>query len=223
MIYKTETHLHPKESCQCSHTYSEDIIKIYKERGYSTIIVTPHYSEYYFRKLPSSWPERIDHILKGYKNLKTYEEEYGINILLGLEINLLENGNDYLVYGMSEAFLRSNLNLFDLSLDELVNLCEGNDFLLVQAHPFRDNSDVSPLEYNIPIEVFNGRWIMDARNHFALRYAVENDLIGLSGSDFHEIKDNEGGILTDIEIKSIYDFKNIVRNNNFKIINEKRS
>jgi len=218
MTYKTETHSHTDESSYCATIPAREMMRIYKERGYKTIIITPHYSRVYFSRITDDWQERIDYILLGYKTAKSMEEELDINVLMGIELNLIEDGNDYLIYGITEEFLRENVNLYSLTLDNLINICRENDFLITQPHPFRDNSELAPLEYQMPIEVFNGRCVLDARNDLALRYAKENNLIGVSGTDFHESADLEGGIITQTEIKTIEEFKEHILSNNFDII-----
>ena len=38
----------------------------------------------------------------------------------------------------------------------MYDLCHRKDYILVQAHPFRDNIELAPLEYIDGIEIFNG-------------------------------------------------------------------
>lgn len=216
--YKIETHLHTEESNHCSEVPAADMVKHYKEAGYTTVIVTPHYSRAYLSTITSDWDIRIDYLLVGYDKAKKIGEQIGLNILLGLEITLVENKHDYLIYGMTEEFLRTNTSLYDLSVKELVKLCEVNDFLLVQAHPFRKGQEPADIKYKMPIEVFNGRHVLDPQNGTAQKYAEFYDLIGISGTDFHDFQDHKGGIVTNTEIKTIEDFKEAVRNREFKLI-----
>ena len=222
MTYKTETHLHTKESSACSYVGAQDIVEIYKRRGYQTIIVTPHYNYGYLKRITEDWNERIDYLLTGYKKAKKLGDILGVNVLLGLELALLQTKSDYLIYGMTEEFLRENPNLYYLSIDELIALCKENNFLLVGAHPFREGMELIDPKYNIPIEVFNGRHTLDAKNEVAKEYAKEHNLIGISGTDFHEVEDLEGGIITYKEIKSIEDFRDVVLNREFEIIESNR-
>ena len=78
------------------------------------------------------------------------------------------------------------------------------EYLLVQAHSFRDNIQLAPLEYIDGIEVFNGCQNEVSRNEKALEYGKNTNKILTSGSDFHRIDDlGQGGIITGIEIKDI--------------------
>jgi len=216
--YKTETHLHTEESNHCSEVPASDMVRHYKDKGYSTVIVTPHYSRAYLSAITTDWNLRIDYLLIGYEKAKKIGEQIGVNILLGLELTLVENKCDYLIYGMNEEFLRINTALYDLRLDELVRLCEVNDFLLVQAHPFRKGQGPAPIRYEMPIEVFNGRHVLDPQNEKAQKYAEEHNLTGISGTDFHDFQDNPGGIITKMEIKTIEEFKKLIRSRDFKLI-----
>ena len=218
MKYKTETHLHVEESCHCSDIPTEQMMRQYQKDGFKTIIITPHYARHYFTVMSNDWDVRIDYLLFGYKIGKKLAASLGMNVLLGLELTLIENGSDYLIYGMDEDFLRSNYNLYDLTLDQLIELCKKNNYLLVQAHPFRKGMHRADLKHQMPLEVFNGRHVLDSNNEEARKYAEEHGLIALSGTDFHDLEDHRGGIVTDEEIISIEDFKRVVLERNYTLI-----
>ena len=216
--FKTETHLHIEDACTPSDVTTEDMLNLYKKEGFKTIIITPHYNKKYFDRISPDFDERKDFLLGGYYKAKELGEKMGLNILLGVELTLTEGKNEYLIYGVNETFLRMHPNLYDLSLSKLVKICRANDFLIVQAHPFRRGQEPAPLDYQMPLEVFNGRHVVDPQNELVEAYAKENGLIGVSGTDFHEIEDYRGGIITKNEIKTIDDFKQSVFTNDFRII-----
>jgi len=219
-LFKTETHLHTRESNICADLDVEKTLKLHQGAGYSTIIMTNHYSsENLDRPEFPTWGDKIDYLMKSYKIAKHIESEYGINVLFAIELTLKQTGSDYLIYGITEDFLRNNLDLYDLSLGELVKLCEENGFLIVQAHPFRERIELAPLEYKVPIESYNGHTYLDPKNDVATAYAKENNLIGVSGSDFHrEEKLARGGIVTENEIKTIQEFIDVIKSRKFKTI-----
>ena len=220
MSYKTETHLHTKESSYCSQVSAEEMMHLYKEKGYKTVIITNHYSMGNLNiPMAYSWEERIDYLLLGYKNAQKLSSSLSMNVLFGIELTLYETRSDYLIYGITEQFLKENKHLYNLTLKELVDICKNNNFLIVEAHPFRDNMELVPLEFNMPIEVYNGCHDVNSRNELAKKYVKENKLIGISGSDFHHINDlARGGIITDTEIKTIQDYINVVLENKFEMI-----
>ena len=222
MSYKTETHLHNAESSNCAVIKAEEGVELHKRAGYKTIIFTNHYSHHEFSKIDSNdFDIKINHLLEGYHIAKKLEKENDMNILYGIEVTLLETKSDYLIYGIDEKFLRENKYLYELSLAELYELCVANKFLLIQAHPFRDNMQLAPPNLIMGMEVYNGCPFHKphARNELAEKYAVDNKLYRTSGSDFHRIEDlATGGIITENEIKTIDDFINVIKSNNFEII-----
>ena len=214
--YKTETHLHSKESNYDGKVSVGNIINLYKEKGYSTIIETPHVSERHFTRVGIEWNEFIDYLYSSY-NIAKYIE--GFNYLFAIELTLTSNNNDYLIYGVTEEFLKENEFLYNISLSELVNLCTKNNFLIVQPHPFRDGYEIDSVEYKMPFERYNGQYSAENHNDLAEEYFQENNLTGLSGSDFHEISDlARGGIITTKEILTINDYIEVVLKNDFTII-----
>lgn len=68
------------------------------------------------------------------------------------------------------------------------------------------------------IEVFNGCQNEVSRNDKALEYGKSTNKILTSGSDFHRLDDlARGGIITEIEIKNIKEFVEILQFQGFKV------
>lgn len=195
--YKYDTHVHTSETSPCGRVPGTMGARMYKEAGYHGIVITDHYFNEYFSSLgKKSWEEKIDIYLQGYKNAYNEGQKIGLNVILGMELRFSENYNDYLVYGIDEAFLKENPKLYELNLKKFKERIKGKDILVYQAHPFR--SWVSPADpkYLDGAEVFNGCPRQNSRNHRALRFAQENHLRMISGSDFHQIEDVAiGGIV----------------------------
>jgi len=145
----------------------------------------------------SSFDRKIDMFLKGYKLALEEGRKLGIDIHLGMEIRFDENANDYLVYGIDEAFLREHKKLYTLTLKQFRELTAGRGIIIVQAHPFRPGLVPAPASLLDGIEIYNGNPRHNSSNHLALQYARENKLTGFSGSDFHQPQDAaRGGIVT---------------------------
>lgn len=220
MNYKIETHLHTKESSSCSEIRAVEMVRLYKEKGYSTVIVTDHYSKNKFNRLNvDNWNEIIDYLVNGYKMAKEEGDKLRTNILFGIELTLNINNSDYLVYGITEKYLRDNPELYNLTVQELSELCKKNKFLLVQAHPFRDNIEIAAIDLIDKIEVYNGCQNEVSRNDKAYEYAIQNRMDMLSGSDFHSIDDlARGGIVVNKEIKTIEDYIYCINNKEYSTI-----
>lgn len=217
--YFTELHLHTSESSSCSWTPAKQMIDLYHEQGYSTIVVTDHCSKHKMDRLGNiSWKEKIDYVLNGFNIAKKYGNTFNMNILLGVEITLQETDSDYLIYGIDKDFLYENEEIYSYSLEKLYKICHEKGYLLIQAHPFRDNIQLAPLEYIDGIEVYNGCQIEISRNDKALEYGNNTDKILTSGSDFHRLEDlAQGGIITSIEIKNINQLVEILKNRDYQI------
>lgn len=215
--YLTELHLHTKESSSCSEIPAKQMIQEYKKEGYSTIVITDHCSE--TDKLENrSWKEKIDHIFQGFDLAKKYGNELGINILLGIEITLQITDSDYLLYGIEKEFLYENEKIDQYTLEKLYKLCHKKGYLLVQAHPFRDNIQLAPLAYIDGLEVVNGCQDEISRNTKALKYGKSTNKILTSGSDFHKIDDlAQGGIITEVEIKNNQQLVEMLKSKNYKL------
>lgn len=217
--YLTELHLHTKESSSCSEITAREMIDAYKKEGYSTIVITDHCSKNKMERLGDiSWRKKIDYVYRGFDIAKQYGNELGMNILLGVEITLQITDSDYLVYGIDKDFLYENEKIYEYTLDELYRLCNEKGFLLVQAHPFRDDIQLAPLEYIDGIEVFNGCQDEVSRNDKALEYGCSANKILTSGSDFHRLGDlAQGGIITNVEIKDIEQLVEILKERDYKL------
>ena len=42
---KVEMHTHTSETSPCAHINAKDVLKLYKEAGYDTVVITDHYSK----------------------------------------------------------------------------------------------------------------------------------------------------------------------------------
>ena len=227
MKFKTELHLHSAPVSACGKSYPEEIVQVYLEHGYDTIVLTNHFSRFTFKNkrigdlsaLP--WQEKVDYYMKGYHELKEAAEGK-INIIFGCELRSNIDENDYLIYGLDEKFLRENEDLYDLPTPEVSARIRAAGFLFLQAHPFRDNMMMVNPQYLDGIEIFNGNPSQDSRNDIARIWADRFGLIGTSGSDYHRTVEGAfaGGILTDEPITSNEQLLTILRSGEFEMIKD---
>ena len=74
MSYKYELHCHTSMVSQCGRVEPEEIVKLYKEKGYSGIVITEHYSPLTFGINSYYKPQRlIDFYISSYEEMKKYE------------------------------------------------------------------------------------------------------------------------------------------------------
>ena len=141
MVFKTELHCHSSVVSACGVITPEQIVERYTEAGYSTVVLTEHFSPATFSPENylggEDWQSHVDFFLSGYNELKKAAGDR-LHILLGAEFRVdHHSGTDFLVYGLTERTLRNEL--VDLLFDNHRTLSErlrGAGCLFVQAHPF---------------------------------------------------------------------------------------
>lgn len=200
MEYLYEMHAHVSEVSTCSPTSAAKMVGYYENQGYTGIVITDHLNESTFDNIKkpltdAPWDEKINHFLTGYKALKQAAEGK-FKVLLGMEIRFYGNPNDYLVYGVTEEFLRGHGDLMALNPKKFSKLARENGLLFIQAHPFRRGMKVENWEYLDGCEIFNGNARHNSSNEIAEAWVKLHGLkIATSGSDFHEPEDTgRGGI-----------------------------
>ncbi len=219
----TELHAHTAETSRCAKDTAETLVENYKKAGCRTVVITDHLSPSTFEAYASkslSWDEKIDIFLRGYRAAKCAAGT-DLNILLGMELRFDRKGNinDYLVYGITEEFLRKNGDLLQMRLPVFSKLAHKNGLLIFQAHPFRSGMTIVNPEYLDGIEVYNACIRHNSRNGIAEKWAKLHGLRGISGSDYHQTEDAaRGGILTESEICTNDDLLRVLRAKDFSLV-----
>ncbi len=132
-----------------------------------------------------------------------------LTVILGMELTFYENDNDYLVYGMTEDFIRQYPNMMELGLERFCALAHENGMVIFQAHPFRNRMTVMPPGLLDGVEVYNGNPRHDSRNDIARMWAEKYEKKMSSGSDYHQSEDlARGGIAVK---EPLFDAADIVR------------
>jgi len=207
MLFKYETHLHTSESSLCGVASATEQVHLYKELGYTGIIVTDHFisgnsvspgrmNSTKGRTIP--WETHIDYFLKGYRIAKMEGDKVGLDVFLGLE-HTFQTGQDLLIYGLSEEALYRNqwFNLYTLS--KLYAMCKKEGAYVAQAHPYRERFYIrnqQPLDPNFldGIEVLNAS-DPEKNNKKAMTFAQKHHLPMQAGSDCHHLSDAHSGII----------------------------
>ncbi len=223
MDYLYEMHSHVSEVSTCSPTSAKKMVEYYEGMGYTGIVITDHLNESTFKDITppltnSSWDEKIDHFLTGYKALKKAAEGK-FKVFLGMEIRFYGNPNDFLVYGVTEEFLRAHGDLLALKPKSFSKLARENGLLFIQAHPFRKGMKVENPDNLDGYEIYNGNPRHNSSNDIAEIWAKKyGKTIVTSGSDFHE-KDDEGrgGIYFNKLIETNEELIEELKKGNYKI------
>lgn len=216
---KYELHSHTTETSQCAQITAKELVEKYKELGYSGIVITNHYSDFtFFLKEMFNKKLRSEHYLKGYREAKKYETE-DFSVLLGLELRFFLNGNDYLIYGITEELIEKSPFLLPMYLKRTSNFFRKHGCIIIQAHPFRPYIYRANPKYLDGVEIVNGK-STKTENEKALNWAQRKNLkIKTAGSDCHRVTGaGISGIETNEPIKNNDDLLRILKSGEFRII-----
>lgn len=185
-----EIHFHTKETSGCARVPAAEGVKLYHQEGYSGIVVTDHFADYgQDARQRMDWNTFVDRFMAGYLAAKEAGNACGMAVYLGMELRFTENANDYLVFGVTEAFLRSHEWLCEETPETFFQIAEENGLTIVQAHPFRSWCEPADPRYLHGAEIINRNPRHDSHNDLAKQWAEENHLFPTAGSDFHEYED----------------------------------
>lgn len=217
---KIEMHAHTGESSPCAHVSARQMVSLYRDAGYDAVVVTDHYCKWVYEQSGAdSLEQYTDYFLSGYRAAKKAAVDTSMTILLGIEVNLTESPNDYLLYGITEDFVQKHPKLFTLSLKELSELCRNNHILLFQAHPYRTYCSPGNPDYLDGAEWYNGNPRHNNQNDLASRWAAAHRLLSSSGSDFHEVEDlAKGGIQTDRQVTNITELCQLLLDGDYQLL-----
>ena len=188
-MIKVETHCHVKGTSACADCADEIIIDKYKQAGYKCIVVTNHMNATSFASYEGeNDKEKIEYFLSVYDRFSKKCAENGIKTLCGIEVLArCECHSEFILYGFDREFLFRNPPLFNFTQKELFALAEKNNLIMIKTHPFRTGEFKGDPRYMHGAESFNGHYHHVNNNELAEKFCLDNNLIGLSGTDFHHI------------------------------------
>lgn len=219
-MFKTETHLHTSEVSRCGKLQSTQLVKLYNEAGYKTILVTDHFQANVLDTLGDiSWEDKVTIFLSGYYRVKVAAEKLGMHALLGAEFCFVGQPNHYLAYGITKEFLCKYPDLHRMSIAEFYPIAKAAGVYMIQAHPYRDDNCHPTPEFADAVEVYNGNPRHNDYNDRAEAYAAENNFPITSGSDAHQMPDvATGGIITAEPITTIEEYIAAIESRNVQLI-----
>ena len=184
---KVELHAHTYPCSGCGHVLPEDTVELYAQNGADAIVITNHLASHYCAKMGNTPAEIVNTYLDDYYRAKKRGDELGVSVILGVEIRFeSENENDYLVYGVEPSDIEKMLPYLETGVSDFYRDFKCEKHLVFQAHPFRKGMVLAPLDSIDGIESFNAHPNHNGRLGLAARYATDNSLLAIGGSDFHE-------------------------------------
>ena len=224
MKYKYQLHAHTANCSGCSVMSPKDLIDALHDGGYQGMVITNHFfggNTCIPRSLP--WKDFVYQYELDYNECVEYAKKYDMDIIFGIEEHIGE-GLEILPYGITPEVLYNHEELLKADLTTWKKVALGNDFLIIQAHPFRDRTyiphpRVLPRSLIDGIEVFNHCNLDDA-NKKAKDFADKNsDLIFTSGADTHSVNTASfAGIETCERIKNEKQLFDILVAGKYKIL-----
>ena len=213
-MMRWETHLHTKEGSACARSSAADMVRGCKAAGYDGMFVTDHFyhgNTAVDRSLP--WEEWVRQFCLGYCHAKEAGDAAGLRVCFGWEYSW--DGNDFLTYGLSPAWLAAHPETVTLPPIEYLRLVRSAGAFIVHAHPFRQEGYIPAIKL-VPdlvdaVEVYNGGNRDERYNARARWYAESYGLPMTSGSDTHSSDCFLGGILTGADIRTAADYGEAVR------------
>ena len=123
-----------------------------------------------------------------------------------------------MIIGMTPEFLKKNANIYKLPLKQISELLHKNGMLLIQAHPFRPNINITDFTVLDGMEVYNGHICHNSQNDVAYSYAKERGFLMTASSDCHWVEDvGRGAVIFDEEVHTGKDIVRKLKENNFEL------
>ena len=217
MRYLTELHAHTSEVSPCGDLTACEVADRYIAAGYTSLVISNHYTQGILENAADTPEKRIDFYVAPYLAMKEHARGK-LNVILGCELRFTGSSNDYLVFGITEQFLREHPDLYNMNLKSFRALADENGLLIVQAHPFRNGMTVMNPTLLDGVETFNGHQGHESRNTVAQAWAKLHDLIPTSGTDFHHpYQECVAGILTDSPITCTEDLIATLKSRNYTL------
>ena len=223
MEYKTELHCHTALASGCADESERDTVEKYIRHGYTTLVLTNHFHRGEIEDCGGGYYAAVDRFYEAYR-LALEAAAGRINVLCGMEIRFTECDNDYLVFGMTEEYVRAHENIHDTDVCDAHEMFRRDGILLIQAHPMRNRIRIVNPAYLDGIEVFNGHNDVFSRNEMAEAWYEFNlkfhpGLIKTSGSDHHDVEHTpSAGILTGEPITTMDQLVATLRSGKYDLI-----
>lgn len=178
---KIDPHVHSSGISSCSHVTCEQIIDAKIELGYDGAILTNHCQAWYYPREEHKY--YVERVIEDFRRGKAYADKKNFRFYLGLEVSLdIPHYADWLLYGVTEEFLRNSPCLYALTQKELFALCEKWGIVLVQAHPFRQSPCDPECMHGVEINCTDGD--LD-KIPLVEEFAKKHDLLITCGTDYH--------------------------------------
>lgn len=218
-MYKYDIHVHTAESSRCGDLKAAEIVNTYKALGYDGICITDHLHDFFISIMDccDDWQRCMDRFMHGYRMAKEAGDAADLDVIFGIELRFTDNDNDFLVFGVDEAWLRANPYVCHMRHVDFFHAF-GDQALILQAHPFRGGHPILT-DCLHGIELINTNRRYDNHNDAALELALTHPvLLPVCGSDTHKPGDaGRAALLFPHRIRDSYDMKSAVETRSYTL------
>lgn len=215
--------MHTCQSSACAENTGSQMAIACKEAGYQGIIVTDHFwggNTAIDRKLP--WRDWAEQFCQGFFDAEKQGKQIDLDVFFGWESGY--NGTEFLIYGLSPAWLIEHEEIRDATIQEQFEIVHKYDGLVVHAHPYREEPYIKEIrlfpEYVDAVETINAthsNHLSTSHNNpqynvLALEYAEKYKFPQTAGSDIHSTRLFMGGMYFQERLTSIRDYINTIKN-----------
>ncbi len=178
-----DMHVHSSGISLCSVVSPKELIRRCKLSGLDGIVLTNHFSNGHVKGEEAAWRKKYE---EEFHIAKEEGDKQGLRVLFGIEVTpMSECGRDYLIYGVTPAFLYQEKMLYEYTQAELYKLAHNAGAVFFQAHPYRGRSlPTDPLHLD-GVEINCHPLYYDNAKDKVTAYAAEHNLILTCGSDYH--------------------------------------
>ena len=222
-MYKYDLHVHSIGGSACGHDTVENMMKRYKEIGFTGFALTNHFLHGYTgvdRTLP--WTDFVKEYSSYYYNALETANKLDFDLIFGLE-EKYDAGKEILVYGITPEILSNNPELQNMDIKIWSQTVRENGGFIAYAHPFRNRSYI-PEPYAMPdISLVDGLEIYNycndkCDNELAVETFKNSGKIIIAGGDLHSTDfDDTFGIQTTERIKTTEQLAAVLKNNQFEL------
>ncbi len=222
-MFKYDLHVHSSGASACGHNTVCEMMKRYKEIGFTGFALTNHFLHGYTGVDKSlSWRDYVKEYSRYYFDALEAAEKLDFDLIFGLEEKYAA-GKEFLVYGITPEVLIDNPQLEAMDINIWSKTVRKNGGFIAYAHPFRNRAYI-PEPYAMPdislvdgLEIYN--YCNDPYgNELAAKTFKDSGKIMLAGGDLHSVNFNDTfGIITQNRIKNTTDLATALKNNQFEI------
>ncbi len=178
-----DLHLHTAPMSYCCRISAKETLQLAKACGFDGVAIANHYADYYF---DDGYDEFVKRYEQEWENCKAIGDQLGLKVFCAIEVTMpTDPWLHMLIYGNTKHLLHQYPYLCNKSQQQLYEICDQNDCVLVQAHPFRQGTQIQNTRFLHGLEI-NCHPLYDNGHYQIMLDAAKKAGLAITvGSDFH--------------------------------------